>query len=145
VLGAGAEPPNARLLRWTRTVMLVEAVDERAHAVVPQLHDAVVQGAQHPWTRSAQRKQQQQQTRRGVSSSPRCAPRPRRRGAPSGLLRGHGLQEQLLWTHGWKLRPFTRFDLVSNLVNMACLPRGAGTRPRALSAGQLQRCLPASV
>ena len=48
MLGAGAEPPNARLLRWTRTVMLVEAVDERAHAVVPQLHDAIVETAKYP-------------------------------------------------------------------------------------------------
>ena len=31
-----------------RTVVLVEPVDERAHAVVPQLHDAIVETAKYP-------------------------------------------------------------------------------------------------
>jgi hypothetical protein len=32
-----------------RTVVLVEAVDEGSHAVVPQLDHAAVQGCQDPW------------------------------------------------------------------------------------------------
>lgn len=33
-----------------RTIVLVESVDERAHAVVPQLDHTAVQRGQDPWT-----------------------------------------------------------------------------------------------
>ena len=38
-----------------RPVVLVESVDERSHAEVPELHDAAVQGCEDPWSTRVER------------------------------------------------------------------------------------------
>lgn len=111
-----AAPPSSL------TVVLIELVDEGAHAIIPQLDDAVVKAGEDPWPL-------------GVKAEPCEAPRdpsarPPRTGEPRSSPGGgparaprphHGLGRVLPL-------PFTRADLVSNLVSIALRP-GALHRP----------------